>query len=42
MKDFIFTTYITIRAEDYDDAISVFDYHTKDLNTYVAEIEEEA
>ena len=47
MKDFIFTTYITIRAEDYDDAINEFDFKLKHgnierSNVYVAEIEEEA
>ena len=35
-----FTTFITIEAEDYDSAISWFDYKTKDLETYVSEIEE--
>jgi hypothetical protein len=35
-----FTTFINIEAEDYDSAISWFDYKTKDLDTYVAEIEE--
>ena len=40
MPLFEFTTFITIEAEDYDSAISWFDYKTKDLDTYVAEIEE--
>jgi hypothetical protein len=40
MPVFQFTTFIDIEAEDYDSAISWFDYKTKDLNTYVSDIEE--
>jgi len=35
-----FTTFITIEADSYDDAIRWFDWKTEDLETYVAEIEE--
>jgi len=40
MPLFDFTTFITIEAEDYDSAIRLFDYKTKDLVTYVSEIKE--
>jgi hypothetical protein len=40
MATYEFNTYITIDAEDYESAISWFDYKTKGLNTYVADIEE--
>lgn len=43
MAEFIFTTYITVQAEDYDEALSWFDYQMKltQLNDiYVPEIEE--
>jgi len=40
MPVFEFTTFIDIEAEDYESAISWFDYKTQGLNTYVAEIEE--
>jgi hypothetical protein len=40
MPVFQFTTFIDIEAEDYDSAISWFDYKTKGLNTYVSDIEE--
>ena len=40
MPVYEFTTFITIEAEDYDSAISWFDYKTKGLDTYVSEIEE--
>lgn len=35
-----FTTFINIEAEDYDSAISLFDYKTAELDTYVMEIME--
>lgn len=37
-NSYSFNTYITIFAENYDEAIQWFDYKTKDLETYVAEI----
>ena len=38
MKTFEFLTYINVEAENYDEAINTFDFQTKDLNVYVAEI----
>jgi hypothetical protein len=35
-----FTTFITIEADSEEDAVRWFDYKTKDLETYVADIEE--
>jgi len=40
MALFEFTTFINIEADDYESAISYFDYKTKDLDTYVSDIEE--
>jgi hypothetical protein len=40
MANFSFLTYINIVADSYNEAIDVFDYQTKGLQTYVAEIEE--
>lgn len=41
MTIFYFNTYVAIQAESYDEAINVFDFKTKELNVYVADIEEE-
>jgi hypothetical protein len=45
MANFVFTTYITIDAENYDEACSWFDYQMKQTqlkDIYVPEIEEVA
>ena len=45
MANFVFTTYITIDAENYDEACSWFDYQmslTQLKDIYVPEIEEVA
>ena len=35
-----FTTFITIEADNEEDAVRWFDWKTEDLETYVEEIEE--
>ena len=43
MAEFVFTTYITIEADDYDSAVSWFDYQmsqTQIKDIYTPEIEE--
>jgi hypothetical protein len=35
-----FTTFITIEADNQEEAVRWFDWKTEDLETYVAEIEE--
>jgi hypothetical protein len=41
MTIFYFNTYVAIQAENYDEAIDTFDFKTKELNVYVADIQEE-
>ena len=38
MNSYSFNTYVSVIAENYDEAIDIFDFKTKDLNVYVAEI----
>jgi hypothetical protein len=38
MNSYSFNTYVSVIAENYEEAINTFDFQTKDLNVYVAEI----
>jgi hypothetical protein len=40
MPVYEFTTFITIEADNQEEAVRWFDWKTEDLETYVAEIEE--